>query len=530
MKYRKNIFQYYTIMIATILPSSANFHAVEYNERKVAQGKAELLEMTNFGFIAPGDAYTWEDLTSYLLEYSSKNERIKYPQFHLAISCRGNEYTREELVEIAHQYLREMGYGQPGQPLLIYGHHDTDNNHIHIITSRIDPFGKKIDHNFEKRRSQDVINRIMGVDESQQVGEAFSKAFQYLFTTVPQFMAILETMGYECYTKDDEIVLKRNGEVQEKVKIQLVESKISQEKQDKKRMAQLKAILKKYRDMSADRQELQDVMKAKFGISLVFLGSKDSPYGYLIVDHHTKAVFKGSDVLKVKELLQFQSKEERFKQMDAFIDQMLDDNINLTTKELNRLLRRQFGTKLLNGTIQYGGSSYRLPEYILTTLRSNDRRAWLQSFCPTNELERHILCQIGKYHHPERITIQSGPGSNVNKTVSQLRSIFDITSDDALVGKLHEDGYFITRVDDQYYCIDFANRTIINMNDYGLDVKRLQPKQAQKQQDQRQQISGPGVGRAIDKVAKQRGGSNESNREWEVGGHDNGDDGRSLKR
>ena len=518
-------------MIATILPSSANFHAVEYNERKVAQGKAELLEIANFGFITKGDAYTWEDLTSYLLEYSSKNERIKYPQFHLAISCRGNEYTQEELVEIAHQYLRDMGYGQPGQPLLIYGHHDTDNNHIHVITSRIDSNGKKINHNFEKRRSQDVINRIMGVDESQRVGEAVSKTFQYHFTSVPQFTAILETMGYECYTEDDEIILKRNGQVQEKVKIQLVESKISQEKLDKKRMAQLKAILKKYRDMSANRQELQDAMKAKFGVSLVFFGSKDSPYGYLIVDHHTKAVFKGSDVVKVKELLQFQSKEERFRQIDAFIDQMLDDNINLTTKELNQFLRRQFGTKLLNGSVRFGDSTYQLPEHILTTLRSNDRRSWLQSFCPTNELERHILCQIGKYHHPERITIQSTPGSNVGKTVSQVRHIFDTTSDDALVGKLHEDGYFITRVDEQNYCIDFANRTIINMNNYDLDVKRLQSKQVQKQQDQRQQISGSGVGRAINKVAKQHGGSNDSNREWEVGnrGYEVDDD-RSLKR
>ena len=517
-------------MIATILPSSANFHAVEYNERKVAQGRAELLEMTNFGYIAIGDAYTWEDLTSFLLDYSSKNGRIKYPQFHLAISCRGNEYTQEELVEIAHQYLRDMGYGQPGQPLLIYGHHDTDNNHIHVITSRIDPHGKKIDHNFEKRRSQDVINRIMGVDESQRVGEAVSKAFQYNFSTVPQFMAILETMGYECYTEDAEIVLKRNGEVQEKVKVQLVESKISQEKQDKKRMAQLKAILKKYRDMSANRQELQDVMKAKFGVSLVFLGSKDSPYGYLIVDHHTKAVFKGSDVVKVKELLQFQSKEDRFKQVDAFIDQMLDDNINLTTKELNRFLRRQFGTKLLNGSVRYGDSTYQLPEHILATLRSNDRRAWLQSFSPTNELELNVLCAIGNYNHSERITIQFTPGTNVSKTVSQLRSIFDTTSDDALVDKLHEDGYVITRVDDQYYCIDFANRTIINMKDHDLDVSRLQPKQVQIQQDQRQQISGLGVGRAIDKVAKQRGGSNDSNREWEVGSRGYEDDGRSMKR
>lgn len=142
-------------MIATILPSSTNFHAVEYNERKVAQGKAELLEMTNFGYIANLGSYNWEDLTNYLLDYTAKNPHIKYPQFHLAISCRGDEYTQEELVAIAHRYLQEMGYGKSGQPLLIYGHHDTDNNHIHIITSRVDPQGKKIDHNFEKMRSQE---------------------------------------------------------------------------------------------------------------------------------------------------------------------------------------------------------------------------------------------------------------------------------------------------------------------------------------------------------------------------------------
>ena len=514
-------------MIATILPSSTNFHAVEYNERKVAQGKAELLEMTNFGFISCMETYTWEDLTTYLKDYTSRNTRIKRPQFHLAISCRGDEYTQEELIDIAHRYLDEMGYGQPGQPLLIYGHHDTDNNHIHIITSRVDPHGKKISDSLEKRRSLETIERIMGVNDSLKVGEVVSKAFEYHFSMTPQFMAILETMGYECYTEDDDIILKRNGEVQEKVKIALVESNSRRDEQDKKRITQLRALLKKYRDMSANRQELQDVMKAKFGVSLVFLGSKDSPYGYLIVDHHTKAVFKGSDEVKVKELLQFQSRKERFKQIDAFIDKLLGDNINLTTKELNRLLRRQFSSRLLKGNIFYGDQTHHLPEHILAMLRSNDRRAWLQSFCPTTEQELDILCKMGKYYHPERVTIQSSPGSNVGKTVKQLRHIFDTSSEVSLQAKLHEDGYFLTRIDDQYYCIDFANHTIINLNDHGLDVKRLQHRLVQKQQDQRQHISGHGIGRAID---MQRGGSNDSNREWEVGSRSYEDDDRSLKR
>ena len=53
-------------MIATILPSSTNFHAVEYNERKVAEGKAELVEMLNFGYISNMGEYSTEDLITFL--------------------------------------------------------------------------------------------------------------------------------------------------------------------------------------------------------------------------------------------------------------------------------------------------------------------------------------------------------------------------------------------------------------------------------------------------------------------------------
>ena len=59
------------------------------------------------------------------------------------LARRYSTMTHEELVNFARRYMNEMGYGQPGQPMLIYAHHDTDNNHIHIITSRVDPHGKK---------------------------------------------------------------------------------------------------------------------------------------------------------------------------------------------------------------------------------------------------------------------------------------------------------------------------------------------------------------------------------------------------
>ena len=126
-------------MIATILHSSSTFNAVNYNERKVSKGTAELLEISNFDYLQKTGNVTAANLQEYLVKYSSVNQNIKNTQFHVSISCKKQEYTHDQLLDIAHQYLKEMGYADKGQPVLIYAHHDTGNNHIHIVTSRVNP-------------------------------------------------------------------------------------------------------------------------------------------------------------------------------------------------------------------------------------------------------------------------------------------------------------------------------------------------------------------------------------------------------
>ena len=367
-------------MIATILPSSTTFHAVDYNERKVSEGVAELLEIKNFGFIGQIDSYTPEQLKQYLTKYTYRhNQRIKSPQFHLAISCRGDEYSYEQLLDIAHQYLKEMGYGEDGQPLLIYAHHDTDNHHIHIVTSRVAPDGHKIDDHHERVHSQDVINRIMGENQQQRASEAVKNAFDYKFTTLNQFRAILESCGYECYEKDGNLCIKRDGHVIDTLPLTTIQQHLQTFEPDERRRKQLRAILLKYRDMTADKEELRQLMKQKFGVDLVFHGSKDKPYGYTIIDHQNRTVLKGGDVLKLKALLQFQSKEERLHRMDEFIDAMLEDNPDLTTRELNRMLRRQFGTHISKGRIAYNDDFIDLKDYQLQALKANDLKAWMNA-------------------------------------------------------------------------------------------------------------------------------------------------------
>ena len=366
-------------MIATILPSSTTFHAVDYNESKVSEGVAELLEMKNFGFVGQIEPYTSDQLKQYLMLYTSRNERIKVPQFHLAISCRGDEYTYEQLLDIAHQYLKEMGYGEEGQPILIYAHHDTDNHHLHIVTSRVAPDGHKIDDHHERVHSQEVITRIMGENQQQRASEAVKDAFEYKFASLNQFKAILESSGYECYEKDANLCIKRDSHVIDTLLLTTIQQLLQTFEPDERRRKQLRAILLKYRDMTADKEELRQLMKQKFGVDLVFHGSKDKPYGYTVIDHQSKTVLKGGDVLKLKDLLQFQSKAERLHRMDEFIDAMLEDNPDLTTRELNRMLRRQFGTHIHKGRISYGEEYIDLPSYMADTLCANDREAWKQA-------------------------------------------------------------------------------------------------------------------------------------------------------
>ena len=73
-------------------------------------------------FLSP----TAKQLVQFLQFYSSQNSRIQKPQFHVAISCKGHEMSEQQLLDFAHRYLQEMGYAEPGQPWLIYAHHDTD--------------------------------------------------------------------------------------------------------------------------------------------------------------------------------------------------------------------------------------------------------------------------------------------------------------------------------------------------------------------------------------------------------------------
>ena len=374
-------------MIITILPSSTTFHAIAYNEKKVEKGQASLLEAANIGLRQ--EAYTADNLREYFDLYSARNTRIQNTQFHVAVSCKGNEYSYEQLLDIAHRYLKKMGYAEKGQPLLVYGHRDTPNNHIHIITSRIAPDGHRISDKFEKKRSREVCERIMQEYHSQYAGQdmndqqttaendnvdVWNEALTYRYTSKAQFYAILESMGYDC--KEDEqdysVSFYKNSTCQGKLSLQaILRHAIKENRPDNKRRQQLRAILQKYRNLSANKEELAAYMRRKFGISLMYVGKADTPYGYIVVDHKNKSVFKGGQFLSIKELLQFEDAATRFAKIKQTIDDLLADNPKLTTADINRILYRQFGTRIHRGTVSWNGETINLCESVVQQLHDN---------------------------------------------------------------------------------------------------------------------------------------------------------------
>ncbi|MDE6444366.1 MAG: relaxase/mobilization nuclease domain-containing protein [Muribaculaceae bacterium] len=461
-------------MIATILHSSPSFNAVYYNEQKVKDGVASLLEIKNFGPIDTFGYNSPNELVDYLKDYSSRNDRIKKPQLHVALSCKGNEMTEDELLAFAHEYLNEMGYAEPEQPLLIYAHRDTANRHLHIITSRVDPDGRKIDDHHERRRSQKVLEKLEKRDVKKKAKADITAALGFNFRNISQFRAVMEAMNYECYVKAQTVYVKKDGMVQDTIDLAIVNAAIQKnllipEYKLKPRYSQLWGIFKKYKNLNSSLSGLEMELKKKFGLSLVFYGSKDSPYGYSVVDFHNKVVLEGGKVMKVKELLTFQTKEEHLNQIESLIDLSFQENPLITTKELNGRLFK-IGAFVKKNEINFGNTKVPLHNMFTDMLGRNNKIEWLSQFSPTSNEEREVLCKLGKISNPQLIRISPAQDPYNPVGLTELRNIFSVSDINDRKDRLDKEGFIIVHQNNNLFAYNPKKKSIIDFKKAGLSV------------------------------------------------------------
>ncbi|QEM04936.1 relaxase/mobilization nuclease domain-containing protein [Mucilaginibacter rubeus] len=301
-------------MIVKILYTSGpngHFPAISYNTGKMDKNKGELMRVANFGPLQRLGLLRPSDYRQYLRMVSATNKAVTKPQFHVAISAEGKSYNKQEITDFATQWLERMGYGK--QPYLIIFHSDTLNNHVHIVSTRVDKQGKKIRDSFEQIRGQEQMNIILGINEKHNTQRDISKALEYQFATKAQFMMLLECRGYVLKEAGQVMQVIKFGKQQGEVSIAAIEERQKEYAPNEKRRVQLKALFHKYavlhdtgltKNRTVYTSAFSVVLKEKFGIELLYHASVDkAPYGYTVIDHDKKQVFKGGEIVPLKELL-----------------------------------------------------------------------------------------------------------------------------------------------------------------------------------------------------------------------------------
>ncbi len=364
-------------MIITKLKSvhGGVFPGAAYNEKKVLEGVAELTGHAN---IDGNFLHTLRTLHGVGIDCSKEVERYLQSrsqtygntrstqwQVHLALSCKGQEKNKEQLVGIAHAVMQEYGMGK--QPYFIYFHHDTENNHVHILTTRVTAKGRLISDHCDYHRFNAALNRVVKEDQQNDIG----RMFEYSFTTEGQLMNIARGFHYKTgESKEDNGVLSfyHGGVEAIRVRRSDIDARIAEVKADKRDIARreetakrLKAIIIKYRELSlkqtpysADDQKMEsegkekeraqtkkelmkrkkvkilpeikkltdakdkplskleqyqmqwfiDELRGKFGIAVHFQKDKNGIVrGYGIVDHNNKVALNGSEVMKLADII-----------------------------------------------------------------------------------------------------------------------------------------------------------------------------------------------------------------------------------
>ena len=203
-------------MVVKIMKSCPSVkNAMDYNERKVSSGDAELLATVNKRACDASIQDTFRFL-------ENRNIRSKDVSFHMSVNPSETDgMTPEMALDFINKLMDGLGYGN--QPYAVYRHTDIDREHYHVVSVKVNEDGKKISDFQDKRKAMALTRlyaeqygytigngegeraREMGFDTRRftpevghvvaQMEAIFKECCSYHFTTFAQFQMIMESHG-----------------------------------------------------------------------------------------------------------------------------------------------------------------------------------------------------------------------------------------------------------------------------------------------------------------------------------------------
>jgi len=329
-------------MVAKISSGSLLYGVLDYNQTKVDERLAKVI-FTNRMIEPKGGEYDISICMRSFEPYLLANQRTEKPVLHISINPDPKDnLSDEQLSEIAQTYMDKMGYGD--QPFIVYKHEDIDRHHIHIVSLRVDESGRKLDHNFEYKRSMDICRaleqqyglvpaarnhskegaRLKAVDSGQgavkrQVGNVIRPAAQgYHFLSLKEYKALLSFYNVHVEEVRGEIkgkpyrglVFSALNSKREKVGnplnassfgksvgIEALEKRIERSVEIIKQKGlkeRSKKVIASAMESHPDRAGFEKEL-AKNGITVLFRENEQGRiYGATFIDHEQMVVFNGS--------------------------------------------------------------------------------------------------------------------------------------------------------------------------------------------------------------------------------------------
>ena len=324
--------------------------ALNYNEKKLQQGKAECIHAGNY--LKDADRMTFYQKMERFEKLIELNKRATTNTIHISLNFDPSEkLDKEKLIAIANDYMEKIGFGK--QPYLVYIHYDAGHPHIHIVSTSIQNDGKRISmHNIGRNQSETArkelekkygliiaegreLKKSMDVKpvnvQKASYGKSETKRSitnvldavvnQYKYTSLAELNAILKQynvvadMGKEGSRihKNKGLTFRMLDENGNKVGVPIKASSIYSQ-------PTLKNLEKKFEENKLKRQpdmkqlksaidwvmmkppkSIDEFVKAleKEKIAVVLRRSENGKiYGLTYIDYRTKSVFNGSDLGK----------------------------------------------------------------------------------------------------------------------------------------------------------------------------------------------------------------------------------------
>lgn len=149
-------------MVAQITVPKSIKRALNYNEKKVQQGKAELLHAQNF--LKLPQEMNFHDKLDRFERQMELNERAQTKVIHISLNFPPEEkekMTKEFLITLADEYMERIGFGS--QPYLVYQHHDSGHPHVHVVSTLIKDDGSRINTHHLGKDVSDPARKEMEV-------------------------------------------------------------------------------------------------------------------------------------------------------------------------------------------------------------------------------------------------------------------------------------------------------------------------------------------------------------------------------